>query len=393
MKKNTIRLIIAFASFSLLGLIATQLFWVNNAFILAETQYDNRVTIALQNALDEYVQRKEVAACNSANGCLAATNTMDSLFINLVPEEMDSILKVHFEYHGLDTTFNLAVINCLNGEVLFSKNELHSRKEKISTHKISLSCLHHSESHHLEIGFGTKQKLVMQDVILWLIASVVFLLVVILVFSFTVFSIIRQKKMSDIRTDFINNMTHEFKTPIANISLASEVLKRNETKNSPERIDRYAGIIYDENQRMRSQVERVLQVAIRNRDDLTIDRQFCDIHQLITEAVDNMCFPECETGTKISINFRAETSELNVDPMHFSNIIHNLLDNAKKYSSNTPEINISTSIKQDKFVIEIADNGIGISSQAQKHIFEKFYSKITKVNNNFFIKFKFFSTS
>ena len=275
MKKNTIRLIIAFASFSLLGLIATQLFWVNNAFKLAETQYDNRVTIALQGALDEYVQKKEVVPCSSQNGCLAATNIMDSLFINLVPEEMDSILKVHFEYHGLDTTFNLAVVKCLNGEVLFSKNKLENPKGNISTHKISLSCLNHSESHHLEIGFGTKHKLVMQEVLLWLIASVVFLIVVILVFSFTVFSIIRQKKMSDIRTDFINNMTHEFKTPIANISLASEILKRKDTKSNPERIDRYAGIIYDENQRMRSQVERVLQVAIRNRDDLTINRQYC----------------------------------------------------------------------------------------------------------------------
>ena len=357
----------------MLGLIATQLFWVNNAFKLAETQYDNRVTIALQGALDEYVQKKELAPCNSSKGCLAASDVMDSLFINLEPEVMDSILKVHFEYHGLDTLFNFSVIKCLTGEVLFFKKDLEESDNKIISHRISLSCLHHNESHHLEIGFDSKQRIVLSEILLWLIASVVFLIILILVFSYTVFSIIKQKKMSDIRNDFINNMTHEFKTPIANISLASEVLKRKETKENPDRIDQYAKIIFDENQRMRSQVERVLQVAIRNRDDLTIDPQYCDIHQLITEAVDNMCFPECESETDISVFFEAKTSDLYVDQMHFSNIIHNLLDNARKYSGGKPKISIRTKTKQNNFIIEIEDEGIGISSEAQKHIFEKFY--------------------
>ena len=124
---------------------------------------------------------------------------------------------------------------------------------------------------------------------------------------------------------------------------------------------------------MRSQVERVLQVALRNREDLTVSRQACDLHQLIREAVDNMCFPDCDSDVQISLDFNAETSNLEVDPMHFSNIIHNLLDNAKKYSDNSPLIKISTSIKHNSFIIDIVDNGIGISTESQKHIFDKFY--------------------
>lgn len=373
MNKQSIRFIIAFASFSLLGLIATQLFWINNAFKLAETQYDNRVTIALQGALDEYVQSKEGGICDPVLGCLIANEGIDSLFINLVPEEMDSLLKVHFEYHGLGSEFQFSIVKCLTGEVVYSKNNLSSKPGQITIHRISLSCLRHPDSHHLEVGFGTKQKVILQDILLWLIASVVFLIVLVLVFSYTVLSIIRQKKITDIRNDFINNMTHEFKTPIANISLASEVIRRKETLAQPDKVDRYASIIFDENQRMRSQVERILQVALRNREDLTIKRQACDLHQLIREAVDNMCFPDCEPDVQISLDFKAEKSDLEVDPMHFSNIIHNLLDNAKKYSDNSPLIKISTSIKHNSFIIDIVDNGIGISTESQKHIFDKFY--------------------
>ena len=373
MKKKSLRLIIALAAFSLVGLIATQLFWVNNAFKLAETQYDNRVTIALQGALDEYVQGKDRVGCDPVLGCIAASEFADSLFINLVPEEMDSILKVHFYFHGLDTVFNFSVVKCLNGEVLYSRQAIADKPENLSVHRISLSCLHSEESHHMEVGFGTKQKIILKDIILWLIASIIFLIVVIMVFFYTVISIIRQKKISDIRNDFINNMTHEFKTPIANISLASEVLRRKETLSQPDRVDKYASIIYEENQRMRSQVERVLQAAVRDRDDLSLQLELCDIHQIIKEAVDNMCFPECDSDLQIRLDFKAGRSELVVDPMHFSNIIHNLLDNAKKYSTNSPLVTISTRVKNNKFIVEITDNGIGISQEAQKQIFDKFF--------------------
>jgi len=373
MKKKTIGLMIVLASFSLLGLIATQLFWVNNAVNIAETQYDNRVTIALQGALEEYVIFKEGEVIDQEAGCLAASGAADSLFINLVPSEIDSILKVHFQYHGLDTIFNFSVIKCQTGETMYSKKGFTGNDEKTSVHRISLSCLHHQESHHLKVAFGTKNKFILKDIIIWLIASAVFLLIVILVFSFTLFSIIRQKKISDIRNDFINNMTHEFKTPIANISLASEVLKKDETSNKPERVKQYAGIIFDENQRMRSQVERVLQVAVRNREDLTIKVQSSDLHGLIKDAVDNMCFPDCDNDAEISMELNAENPIARVDPMHFSNIIHNLLDNAKKYSQGPPIIDIRTHIKNDQFIIEVEDKGIGISPEAQKHIFDKFY--------------------
>jgi two-component system phosphate regulon sensor histidine kinase PhoR len=373
MKRITIRWIIIFSSLSLVGLITTQLFWINNALRLGEDQFNSRVTIALQGALDEYVQNHQGRPCDVTCGCLSIPNRSDTLFINLEPAEMDSILRVHFDYHGLDTLFDLRVVNCTTGKVLFDKTGNLRHANRFSLHKISLSCLHHQESHRMEVRFNQPKQLIIKDMLVWLAASILFLLIVIFSFTYIVLTIVRQKKITEMRNDFINNMTHEFKTPISNISLACEVLKRPNIADSPERLNRYIDIISQENKRMRSQVERILQVAVRNREDMDISRQTTDIHELIKDAVDTICLEDCRDGAVIDLNFQSPKSELFIDPVHFTNIIHNLIDNAQKYSEADPRITITTKLTDSNFILEFKDNGMGISPDAQKHIFEKFY--------------------
>ncbi|TSA36525.1 MAG: sensor histidine kinase [Porphyromonadaceae bacterium] len=373
MKRITIRWIIIASSISLAGLIITQLFWINNALRLGEEQFNSRVTIALQGALDEYVQNHKGKPCDITCGCLSVPSQADSLFINLVPAEMDSLLRVHFDYHGLDTIFEFRVVNCTTGKVLFEKSGKLKHNNRSSLHKISLSCLHHQESHRMEVRFNQPKQLIIKDMLIWLAASTLFLLIVIISFAYIVLTIVRQKKITEMRNDFINNMTHEFKTPISNISLACEVLKRPNINESPERLTRYIDIISQENRRMRSQVDRILQVAVRNREDLDISRQTTDIHELIRDAVDTICLEDCRDGAMIDLDFRATKSELFIDPVHFTNIIHNLIDNAQKYSASDPKIGISTDLRDNNFILEFKDNGMGISQEAQKHIFEKFY--------------------
>ncbi|MCK5821678.1 MAG: HAMP domain-containing histidine kinase [Bacteroidales bacterium] len=373
LNKSSIRLLIIFTALSLMGLITTQVFWIKNALQLADQQFDNRVTIALQGALDEYVQLFQEDSEATIGGCLATCNLDDSFFINLLPETIDSLLLVHFSYHGLDLNYKLSVAKCSTGEILYSKGSIQGKQNSISTHRISLSCLKHEESHHLEVAFGSKHGFILTETISWLIASAIFLLIVVLSFAYIVLTIIRQKKIGQIRNDFINNMTHEFKTPIANISLASEVLMRNETKKSEQKIDQYAKIIYQENLRMKSQVERVLQVALRNRDDLTVHTEVTDIHSLIKEAVSHICLTDCQEGVKIEYLFKAKSSVISIDPMHFTNIVHNLIDNAQKYSESNTEIEIRTKTDNNKIIIDFQDNGIGISAESQKQIFEKFF--------------------
>jgi len=371
--KSSIRLLIIFTALSLLGLITTQVFWIINTHKLADEQFDNRVTIALQGALDEYVQIYQPDSTTTTDGCIGTCSMNDSIFINLIPETLDSLLLVHFNYHGLNLVYKFSVVKCSTGDILYSKGEIPGNQKNISKHRISLSCLKHQESHHLEVAFGSKHGFVITETITWLFASALFLLIVVMSFAYIVLTIIRQKKIEQIRNDFINNMTHEFKTPIANISLASEVLMRNETKNNVDKIDQYANIIFQENLRMKSQVERVLQVAARNREDITAHTIPSDIHELIKAAVDHICLNDCQKGSKIEYLFHAKSSTITVDPMHFTNIVHNLIDNAQKYSDKPPKIEIRTRTDNNSIIIDFQDNGIGISAESQRHIFDKFY--------------------
>ena len=373
MKRVTIRWIIIFSGISLIGLIVTQLFWITNAVKLGEQQFDSRVAIALQGSLDQYLQMHRGRDCDVTCGCLSVSASPDSLFVNLDPAELDSIMKVHFGYHGLDTLFVFRVILCATGDVVFEKNENLSKRKSVGCHRISLSCLHHEESHHLEVCFSNTRNWVLLDLIVWLGASTLFLVTVILTFAFIVFSIIRQKKITDIRNDFINNMTHEFKTPVSNISLACEILHRPEIQKDPGRVVKYIKIVTEENQRMRKQVDRVLQFSVRNHEDLTLKKELSDIHEIIRDAVEHVCMNDCQPGAEVRFDLKAEDPVIMIDPVHFSNIIHNLLDNAQKYCKTDPEISIKTQSTGRQLIIDFSDNGPGISQEAQKRVFEKFY--------------------
>jgi len=304
---------------------------------------------------------------------MEACSLDDSLFINLVPEIMDSILGVHLNYHGLDPVFEFSVVKCATGKVLYAKDNVLNKTKQISRHRISLSCLQHDESHHLEISLDSRKRFVLLNTWIWLAASVIFLIIVAGSFAYILQTMVRQKKISVIRNDFINNMTHEFKTPISNINLAGEVLMREDTKESAKRINQYAKIILQENARMRNQVERVLQVAVRNRDDLSLHMEAVDIHEIIKEAVDHICWEECENDAQVTYKFESKHPILNIDPMHFTSIVHNLIDNAKKYSTKPTQIQITTKDINDSVSISFCDEGIGISPEAQRHVFDKFY--------------------
>ena len=183
----------------------------------------------------------------------------------------------------------------------------------------------------------------------------------------------RQKKLSDIKTDFINNMTHEFKTPIATISLAVDAMNNPMVKGNEERITRYTGIIRDENKRMNSQVEKVLQMALLDRNEIKLSREVLDLHSLISTAVDAISIQIRQKGGSISTDLKATKTRINCDEVHLTNVVQNLLDNANKYSLETPIIEIETWNDKKGIFISIKDHGIGMDRDTQQRIFEKFY--------------------
>jgi two-component system phosphate regulon sensor histidine kinase PhoR len=192
-------------------------------------------------------------------------------------------------------------------------------------------------------------------------------------FVYTLFVILQQRRLSEIQKDFINNMTHEFKTPLSTIAISSGVLKDPSIAGNPSRLLQYATIIENENKRLKQHVERVLQVASLDRKDIGLKKESVVIDNLIEEAVRNISLSLQEKQGHIHLDLKAGEVPMMADPLHITNVLFNLLDNAIKYSSHQPEISISTSSDKRQLRIEIKDNGYGISSEHQKKVFDRFY--------------------
>jgi two-component system phosphate regulon sensor histidine kinase PhoR len=208
---------------------------------------------------------------------------------------------------------------------------------------------------------------------LLLLVSLVFMLILIFSFYYTISTIFRQKKLSEIKNDFISNMTHEFKTPISTISLACEVLNDKSIEKSPERLSNYVRMIGDENKRLSLLVENILQTAILDKGEFKLKVQDIDLHNLIGQSIVNIRLQVENKGGTIGKELKATRSVVKGDRVHLTNIVFNLIDNALKYTSGEPKISISTRNDEAGIFISVKDNGIGISKENQKRIFETMY--------------------
>ncbi len=208
----------------------------------------------------------------------------------------------------------------------------------------------------------------------WLLAvSFLFSLFILIAFLLSVFYILKQKKISEMKSDFINNMTHEFKTPIATISVATDSIVNPKVLTDPEKITYFAGMIKKENARMNRQVEDILTIARFDKKDFEFNWEPVDVHEMISEAISGISLQAEKRGGRIDINFEAKNQTITTDKNHFSNVIFNLLDNAIKYSVDKPEISVSTKNRKDGILITVADKGIGMTKAVQMKIFERFY--------------------
>ena len=225
----------------------------------------------------------------------------------------------------------------------------------------------------LMVYFPTRASIVWGSVWQTFLLSIIFTSIILFCFFYTVQVIFRQKKLSEMKNDFINNMTHEFKTPIATISLATDSITSPMILSNQDKIKRFAEIIRQENRRMNSQVEKVLQMALIDKNDFELNISNIDIHEMIQRAVDNFSLQVEKKEGVIHTRLDAEKTHIEGDITHISSIIHNLLDNANKYSPEKPDITISTRNVPLGIEIQVSDKGIGMNKETRKHIFDKFY--------------------
>ncbi len=287
-----------------------------------------------------------------------------------------SYLQTEFENNGLDLPFEFAVVN-RNGAIVYRSSgysyEATTRNETFSQTLFPNDT--HSRNNYLRVYFPQKNDYIHSS-IKFMIPSFLFTFILLVTFLYTIIVAFRQKKLTEMKNDFINNMTHEFKTPISSISLAAQMLDDSSVRKSPAMLQHISTVINDETKRLRFQVEKVLQMSLFDRQKTTLRLQDIDANVAIANITHTFKLKVEKYGGQIDAVLDAEDAEINVDEMHFTNVIFNLLDNAVKYRrEDTPlRLTVTTEdIDNDRLRITIADNGIGIRKEDQKKIFEKFY--------------------
>lgn len=288
--------------------------------------------------------------------------------------DLDAIINDELLKKNIPLEFNYAVIDSSTDTIyrLHSENfnkEIINSKYNINLHPRDLM----EKDNFLVLDFPRKHAHIFNSIFLLLGGSILFTIIIILIFSYTIYIIIRQKKISEIKTDFINNMTHEFKTPIATISLAVDSINNPNVIEKKEQIKYYSRIIKEENSRMNAQVENVLQMSLLDKKELELNLAYFNLHDLINKSLKNISLHIEKRKGMIKTEFLAQDITFKVDEIHFTNVINNLLDNAIKYTKGAPEITLTTLNSKNGIKIMIEDKGIGMSADAQNKIFDKFY--------------------
>ena len=232
-------------------------------------------------------------------------------------------------------------------------------------------------NYELYINFIDKKKEVLSSIALMALLSIIFTLIIIIAYSSALSQLIKQRQISQIKTDFINNMTHEFKTPIATINLALDSVKNPKISGDPDKVKRYMGMIRDENRRMHAQVENVLRMSKLEKNELNIKKERLDLHELVEEAINHIELIVDDRHGYVQTHFGALQSSVLASESHFTSVIVNILDNAVKYSPGKPKIDIYTENVKNYIILKIRDQGKGMSKSVQKKVFEKFYREHT----------------
>lgn len=290
-------------------------------------------------------------------------------------EVMQKMLADELNEYGVKTPFEFNVYS--NGLATKIKSE-GFKYEKSSTYSIPIFIDGDGNNkYQLLVTFPQKKKFLFSELIGICILSIVFTLIIIIAYSSALNQLIKQRQISEIKTDFINNMTHEFKTPIATINLALDAIKNPKVIDDKEKIYRYLQMIRDENKRMHAQVENVLRISKLEKRELEINKDSNVIHGIIEDAIDHVNLIIDDRNGSITTHFEATRTTVLLNDVHFTNVFVNILDNAIKYSPDNPVIDIYTENVKEFVIVKIKDLGAGMTKAAQKRIFEKFYREHT----------------
>jgi two-component system phosphate regulon sensor histidine kinase PhoR len=372
---------------SLLGLIFFQFLWLKSAKEIKEQQLDDNITKAVSEAAEKLVQDKTNFQFNRRDLRFPNRAQMEffkpSVIQRFSKEDIHEILKNALRKSLLkDVPFEFAVTeNTLTGDQVATDNFFKYYIDSTNNIRRIIQLIPPSGSNlenltkeeFLAVIVPHSRTIVLKEITWFIMGAILFTIIITTAFFLTIRTLLKQKKLSEIKSDFINNMTHEFKTPLATISLAVDALKNEKVTGDKEKTNYFTGIIKEENKRMNKQVETILQAALLDKQEVQLNLKKLSAHSMIKSALNNITLPVENKGGSITAGLDAQKDIILADEVHFTNIINNLLDNAVKYSRENPVIQLHTSNQGNTLRIKIEDNGIGMNKETLNRIFEKFY--------------------
>ena len=396
MKRFRINAVIILGVISVSSILLVQLLWVRKTIEIQSTsiaiqqksdslnlkEFSEQTSLALKNVLN--IISSAIEDSSDQYGAIKQLNVNQfkvDIIQELDPYYLETLLKKALYNQNIHEDFTFGIYNCFTNQLTFSKlykftdDSLYTLVNNDIIGLDSARLKLKNDGHYFTVFFPNVQNKLPQNTVFlspWIyISTIVFL--VLIFFGFSLATIIKQKRLSEVITDFINNMTHELKTPIATISLSSEMIMRLEAEDDLNKAKKYAGIIFKENKRLETQVERVLNISTLDTENTTLNKISLNFHELLFEVKETFDFNQVANGGKILIENNASVFTIQADPIHITNVVYNLLDNAVKYCTTKPVISITTKNERNHLVIEIKDNGIGIRKEDLKMIFNKFY--------------------
>ncbi len=375
---------------SLLGLIFFQFMWLKTAREVKEQQFLQNFKMATAEAADKLVQdHTGFIPLNKKSDRLYPRDMMQNEYLKpsviqrFSKEEISEIVRKALANHSLKNVhFEFAVTeNSLTGDEVQSADFYKYYLDSTNNNQMIIPLVAPSGSamenlsreEYLVVLVPNESVVILKGITWFILGAILFTLIITAAFFITIRTLLRQKKLSEIKSDFINNMTHEFKTPLATISLAVDALKNEKVISDPEKTKYFTGIIKEENKRMNKQVETILQAALLDKQRIELNLKPLSAHSLINAAINNISLPLAEKNGQLTVQLDAVKDTVMADDVHITNIINNLLDNALKYSKEVPQIKLTTSNSGSSIKIKIEDNGIGMNKETVSRIFEKFY--------------------
>lgn len=372
MKIGNIRIVVLLGIICITGIILFQVFWVLKTFDLKEKQFNQTISISLFNVAERLAAfNKTVLPNESPVRQLSSTYWVVNVNSVIDAKILQNFLKTEFQYRDITIDYEYAIYDCTDDIMVYGEY-VSSTTGKAEKNKNTILPKYDKYLYYFGINFPTKTTYIISNLDIWLVSSLILMFTCIF-FGYAIYTILNQRRFTEVQKDFINNITHEFKTPISTIAISSGVLLKPSIVNEPERLHQYASIIQEQNKRLERHVEDVLQIAISERSKIKLVKESVNLHDLLKQAADTFIISTGDERIKAELSLNATDPIISADKSHLTNIIYNLLDNAYKYSKDNLIVKISTKSSNKGIIHTIEDNGIGISRRHVKKVFRKFY--------------------